>query len=38
MGSCGLDSSVSGQGQWWAIANTVINIQVPLKAGNFMIS
>jgi hypothetical protein len=24
--------------QWWALVNTVINLQVPLKAGHFLTS
>jgi len=23
-------------GQWWALMNTVINLRVPYKAGNFL--
>jgi hypothetical protein len=24
------------RGQWWAAMNTVVNLQVPCKAGNFL--
>jgi hypothetical protein len=24
------------RGQWWALMNTVINLRVPYKAGNFL--
>jgi hypothetical protein len=36
MGSCGLDSPGSGQAQWRAILNKVINFRDPEKAGNFV--
>jgi hypothetical protein len=29
LGKCGLDSSVSGRDQWWALVNTIMNIWVP---------
>jgi len=38
MGKCGLDSSGSDREQWRVHMNTLMNLRVPLQAGNFLTS
>jgi hypothetical protein len=28
LGGCGLDSTISGQGPWWAVVSAVMNLRV----------
>jgi len=37
-GRCRPDLSKSGQGQWWALVSTVMNLRVPYKTGNSLSS